>query len=345
MDVKEAKPEKLLTAAESWHIEGNAKEIGIIDTTDSGTCDSESTSLTSEMFKRKSQGGVASSEWKGQRTKQTTSSRQADEAASESSQTAGNESKTLSSVTASKTAKLQVKSIEVEKQSEASSQKLPDQNDGGPSTPTSPKSKIPVRSASAAEVKPPVAPDKAVTRVSGAVVTLKSQKGTETKKSLKAVNGQSVDEANAEKTREIREASPTKTANKANHVSEKSEVGCAPVKLLNGVVNDRTAANVKATRTPVRKDAQKNLDGGDATSSRLPVSVQARKKNQEAAEASGTDGKAAAETEAERCEAAQKQSAAAGLGETTPKATAPPLPASPKKGKANTKYCRSLNLL
>lgn len=337
VDFKEPKQEQLLTA-ESLHTEGNTSETGITDTTDSGTCDLEDTSLNSEMFRRKSQG--ADSVSKGQRT-QTTASRRAD-----STQPAGNESKILSSAPVTKTKKVSVKSIEVKTPSDATSQKLPDQNDGGHSSATSPKSKIPVRSASGVEVKSPVAPDKAVAHVFGTVVPLKSQKTAESKDFLKPVNGQSADRAKAEKTGEIREASPTKTATKTGtkHIKEKSEVDSHPVNLVNGVVNDRAEATAK-------KDAQKNPDISDASStpsSRLPVSVQARKKNQEITEASRTDCSTVTETEAERSEAAQKQSADRGegrLGVATTKDASPKPPESPKKGKANTLCHHSLNHL
>lgn len=344
-DFKEPKQEQLLTA-ESSHTEGSTSETRITDTTDSGTCDLEDTSLNSEMFRRKSQG--ADSVSNGQRTKQTTASRRAD-----STQPAGNESKSLSSAPVTKTKKVSVKSIEVKAPSDATSQRLPDQNDGGHSSATSPKSKIPLRSASGAEVKSPVAPDKAVAHVSGTVVTLKSQKTAESKDFLKPVNGQSADRAKAEKTREIREASPTKTATKTGtkHIKEKSEVDSHPVNLVNGVVNDRAEATVKTTHPAVKKDAQKNLDIGDASStpsSRLPVSVQARKKNQEITEASRTDCSAVTETEAERSEAAQKQSADRGegsLGVTATKDASPKPHESPKKGKDNTLCHHSLNHL
>lgn len=326
VDVNEAKPEQLLTA-ESLPVKENTSETRIIDAADSGTCDLEDTSLNSEMFKRKSQG--ADSVSKGPRTKQTITSRRAD-----GTQTTGNESKSLSSAPVTKTKKVLVKSIEVKTQSDATSQRPPDKNDGGPSTATSPKSKIPVRSTSSAEVKSPVAP---VTEVSGTVVALKSQKTPEAKDSLKPVNGQS-----AAKTRDTREASPTKTATKTGtkHIKEKSEVGSHPVIVVNGLVKDSAKVTVKLTLPPEKKDVQKNLDSSDASStpnSRLPVSVEARKKNHDIAEANRTDSSAVPETE--RSVAEQRPSADCGdtsLGETRTTDLSPTIPESSQKGKAST---------
>lgn len=321
VDIK-TNPEQLLTA-ESLHVKENASETTITDATDSGTCDLEDTSLNSEMFKRKSQGADSAS--KGPRTKQTVASRRAD-----GPQAAGNESKSLSSAPVTKTKKVSVKSIEVKTPSDATSQRPPDKNDGGPSSATSPKSKIPVRSTSSGDVKPPVASDKTAADVSGSVVALKSKKTPETKDFSKPVNGQS-----AEKTRENREASPTKTATKTGtkHIKEKSEVVGHPVSLVNGLANDRGGeVTVKTTHPPVKKDAQKNLDSSDASStpnSRLPVSVQARKKNQDLTDAGQTDRSSAVpEAETEQAEAEQRPSADV-------MDVSPTFPQSPKKGKAS----------
>lgn len=326
VDVNEAKAEQLLTA-ESLPVPENTSETRITDATDSGTCDLEDTSLNSEMFKRKSQG--ADSVSKGPRTKQTIASRRAD-----GTQTAGNESKSLSSAPVAKPKKSSIKSVEVKTPSDATSQRPPDRNNGRPSGATSPKSKIPVRSTSSAEVKSPVG---AVTEVSGTVVTLKSQKTPETKDFLKPVNGQS-----AAKARENGEASPAKAATKTGtkYTKEKSEVGSHPVNLVNGLVNDRAEVTVKLTHSPEKRDARRNLECSDASStpnSRLPVSVQARKKNHDVAEASQHDSSAGPETE--RREAEQRQSADRGdasLGETRTTDASPTFPESPKKGEAST---------
>lgn len=336
VDFKEPKQESLLTA-ESLHTDGNTRETGITDTTDSGTCDWEDTSLNSEMFRRKSQGADPVS--KGQRTKQTAAWRRAD-----GTQPAGNESKSLSSAPVTKTKKASVKSMEVKTQSDATAQRLPDQNDGAHSSATSPKSKIPVRSASGVEVKTPAAPDRAAAHVSGTGVTLKSQKTAEGKDFLKAVNGQSADRAKEEKTREMREASPAKAASKTGtkHIKEKSEVDSHPVSLVNGVVNDRAEATVKATHPAVNKDAPKNLDVSDASStpsSRLPLSVQARKKNQEISEASRADCSAVTETEAQPSDRGEGR-----LGGTTTRDASPKPPEGPKKGEATTTCQHSLNI-
>lgn len=336
VDVNKAKPEQLLTA-ESLAVKENISETRIIDATDSGTCDLEDTSLNSEMFKRKSQG--ADSVSKGPRTNQTIASRRAD-----GTQTTGNESKSLSAAPVTKTKKVPVKSIEVKTQSDATSQRPPDKNDGGPSTATSPKSKIPVRSTSSTEVKSPVAP---VTEVSGTVVEFKSQKKTDAKKEVRTVNGgqdflKPVNGQSAAKTRDTREASPTKTATKTGtkHIKEKSEVGSHPVNLVNGLVKDGAEVTVKLTLPPEKKDVQKNPDSSDASStpnSRLPVSVQARKKNHDIAEANRTDSSAVPETE--RSEAEQRPSADRGdtsLGETRTTDSSPTIPESSQKGKAST---------
>lgn len=321
-----AQPEPLL-AAESLPAEENTSETEVLDATDSGTCDLEKTSSNSEMFKRKSQG--ADSVSKGPRSRQTAASRRAD-----GPPATGNESKSLSAAPVTKTKKIPAKNIEVKTPSDAASPRPPDHNDGGPSGATSPKSKIPVRSTSGAEVKSPVAADKTVTDASGSVVTLKSKKTPETKDVLKPVNGQ-----RAEKSRENGEASPTKTATKTGtkHIKEKSDVGSHAVTLVNGLVDEVT---VKATHPPVTKEAQKNPDSGNASSapsSRLPVSVQARKKNQDATEAGQSDSGAASETR--QSEAAPRQSADQGgssLGETKTTDTSLTLPQSPEKGKTST---------
>lgn len=321
VDVNKAKPKQLLTA-ESLPAEENTSETRVIDAIDSGTCDLENTSLNSDMFKRKSQG--ADSVSKGQRPKQAIASRRAD-----STQTAGNESKSLSSAPVTKNKNVSIKSIEGKTQSDAPSQRPPDNNDGGPSGATSLKSKIPVRSTSSPEVKSPAAPDKAVTDVPGTVVTSKSQKTPETKDCLKPVNGQS-----AEKSRENGEVSPTKTATKTGtkHIKEKPEVVGHPVNLVNGLVNDHVEVTVRTTHPPAKKD----LDSSNASStpnSRLPVSVQARKKNQDVSEAGQIDSSAVPQTETQSSGADR---ADVSFGETRTTDASTTFPESPKKGKAST---------
>lgn len=338
VDFKEPKQEPFLTA-KSLHADGNTSETGITDTTDSGTCDWEDTSLNSEMLRRKSQGADPVS--KGQRTKQTAAWRRAD-----ATQPAGNESKSLSSAPVTKTRKASVQSMDVKTPSDATAQRPPDQNHGAHSSATSPKSKIPLRSASGVEVKSPAAPDRAAAHVSGPGVALKSPKTAESKDFLKAVNGQSADRAEEERTQEMPEASPTKTASKTGtkHMKAKSEVDSGPVKLVNGVVNDRAEATARATRPAVNKDAPKKLDVSSASStpsSRLPLSAQARKKNQEISEASGAERSAVTETEAEPPEADR---GGGRLGETAAKDASAKPPEGPKKGEATTTRHHSLNM-
>lgn len=359
VDFKEAKPELLLTTKESSHFEGEATDSRVKDKTDSGTSDLEDTSANSEMFRTKSQ--VSGSVSKGQKTNQTTPSTRVVKSTSESGQTAVNESKTPSSTPTTKakndTAKeeVSVKSVEVETPSDKSSQKVndksvplspttKDQNTGGPSSATGSKSKIPIRSPSGAEVRSPVAPDRAaVTHVSGTAVTLKLQKTAETKEPLK----QSVEEAKREKA-PARGASPTKTANKAGTqaVKEKSEVESHSVNLVNGEVRDsvketaKTALPANKDSLAVKKDGQKHVDSSasSTSSSRLPVSVQTKKKSQETTEASGSNFKTttSSKTESDRPKAVQKQSPdqpEVTPAEKTEKKKPPTLPESPKNGK------------
>lgn len=356
VDLKEAKPEPLLTK-ESSHFEGDITDSRVKDKTDSGTSDLEDASANSEMFWRKPQ--VSGSVSKGQKTNQTTPSRRVVKSTSESSQTVANESKTPSSTPTTKAKngaakeKVSVKSVEVETSSDKSLQRVndkpvplspttKDQNTSGPSTGS--KSKIPIRSLSGAEVRSPVAPDRAaVTHVSGTAVTLKLQKPPETKESLK----QSVEEAMGEKA-PARGASPTKTANKAGTkaVKEKSEVESHSVNLVNGVVRDSVKEIAKATlpankeSLAVKKDWQKHPDSSasSTSSSRLPVSVQTKKKSQETTEASGTNFKTttSSKTESDRPKTAQKQGP--DQPEVTPaekveKKKPPTLPEGPKNGK------------
>lgn len=371
VDFEEGKPEPSLTTKESSHFEGDITDSRVKDKTDSGTSDLEDTSENSEMFRTKSQ--VSDSVSKGQKTNQTTPSRRVVKSTLESSQTAVNESKTPSSTPTTKAKngtakeKVSVKSVEVETPSDKSSQNVndkpvplspttKDQNTSGPSSATGSKSKIPVRSPSGAEVRSPVAPDRAaVTHVSGTPVTLKPQKTAETKESLK----QSVEEAKGEKA-PARGASPTKTANKAGTkaVKEKSEVDSHSVNLVNGVVRDSVKEIAKTTHQankeslPVKKDEQKYVDSSTSStsSSRLPVSVQTKKKSQETTEASGNNFKTttSSKTESDRPKTVQKQSP--DRPEVTPaekieKKKPPTLPESPKNGKQTPYISRHYNII
>lgn len=323
MGVYEVKPEQLLNA-ESVHVEENTSETRITKATDSGTCDLEDKSLNSSMFRRKSQGSDSKS--KGQRTKQTIASRQAD-----STQTAGNESKGLSSAPVTNTKKVSVKNVEVKIPSHETSQKPADKNDGGLSSATSPKSKIPVRSTSNAEVKSPVVPDKTVTDISGTLITLKSEKTPETPQKCKPVHVK-----NAEVPGENREGSPTITATK--QIKEKSEVGSHPVSLVNGLENEGAEATVKPTHPPPKKDLDCSY-ASSTSNSRLPVSVQARKKNQDLTDAGRTDSSAVPDTETERSKTERGPSADRGdksLGKTRTTDTSPTSPESTQKGKTST---------
>lgn len=370
VDFKESKPEPLLTT-EASHFEGDITDSRVKDKTDSRTCDLEDTSENSEMFRTKSQ--VSSSVSKGQKTNQTTPSRRVVKSTSESSQTAANESKTPSSTPTTKAKngtakeKVSVKTTEVETPSDKSSQKIndkpvplsptaKDQNTSGPSSATGSKSKIPIRSPSGAEVRSPVAPDRAaVTHVSGTAVTLKLQKTPETKESFK----QSVEEAKAEKT-PARGASPTKTANKAGTkvVKEKSEVESHSANLVNGVGRDGVKEIAKTTlpankeSLAVKKDGQKHVDSSasSTSSSRLPVSVQTKKKSQETTEASGNNFKTttSSKTESDGPQTVQQQSP--DQPEVTPaekieEKKPPTLPEIPKNGKQARHISRHYNII
>lgn len=371
VDFEEGKPEPSLKTKESSQFEGDITDSRVKDKTDSGTSDLEDPSANSEMFRTKSQ--VSGSVSKGQKANQTTPSRRVVKSTSESSQTAVNESKTPSSTPTTKAKngtakeKVSVKSVEVETPSDKSSQKVndkpvplspttKDQNTSGPSSATGSKSKIPIRSPSGAEVRSPVAPDRAaVTHVSGTAVTLKLPKTAETKESLK----QSVKEAKGEKA-PARGASPTKTANKAGTkaVKEKSEVDSHSVNLVNGVVRDsvkeiaKTIHPANKESLAVKKDGQKPVDSSasSTSSSRLPVSVQTKKKSQETTEASGNNFKTttSSKTESDRPKTVQKQSP--DEPEVTPaekieKKKPPTLPESPKNGKQTCYISRHYNMI
>ncbi|XP_032355575.1 uncharacterized protein crybg1a [Etheostoma spectabile] len=366
VDLKEANLEPFPTTDETTHSDTNTPEP--LEKTDCEASDFENISTTSDMSIAKSR--AVGSGVRGPGANQATPSKRGVKAAAaaEGQHTTASGAKTPSSAAGSKAktvttkAKASTESTKVGTSSDMPPKKehskdktlsmlptLKDQSTSGPSSPTGSKSKIPKRSASDADVKSPVTPDKTpVTDASGPVFTTKLQKQPKTKETLKSPvtttkvgRKQSFEDAKGRKALSG-DISPTKTLHKTGTklIKENSDEDSGSINLFNGVEKDHEENSTK-TGHPigreglnVKKQGQNHPENNASlvSKSRLPISSPTRKKNDEITKISGTNYKkmTSGQTDSDRSKTVQK------LQEVTPgerpgSETPPPLPESPKK--------------
>ncbi|XP_063764422.1 mucin-2-like [Eleginops maclovinus] len=369
VELKEANLEPFPTRDDTKHSETNTPEPLVIDNTQSAASDFDDTSANSDMFRAKSQ--TPGSGIKGQGTAQATPSKRGVKAAAESRHTTASGAKAPSSAAGSKAklvttkAKASTESTEVVTSSDIPAQREPsndktasmlptlkDPSTSGPSSPTASKSKIPKRSASDADVKSPVTPDKtSVADASGSVLTSRLQRQPKAKEALKspvsparAVRKQSFEETKGGRALSG-SISPTKTTNKTGTklIKEKPNEVSDPTKLVNGLENDHGESSIKTGHQTdresleVKKQRQNHQESNtsSALKSRLPISSPTRKKNVDTTLTSGTNFKRVTndQTDSEISKTEQKQKQQEVTPDEKPGSeTASPLPESPKKG-------------
>ncbi|XP_029317066.1 nascent polypeptide-associated complex subunit alpha, muscle-specific form [Cottoperca gobio] len=368
VELKEADPEPLSTTDDTTHSDTQSPELLVKVKSDSEASDFDNTSATSDMYREKSQ--AVGSGVRSQGTNQATSSKRGVKAAAESRHTtasgakppspaAGNKAKNVTTKAKASTESTKVgNSIDMPPQRKPSNDKtasmlltLKDQSTSGPSSPTGSKSKIPKRSASDAEVKSPVTPDKtSVTDSSGSVVTSKLQKQPKTKEALKSpvTTTRPSRKQSFEEAKEVKalsgNISPTKTTHQTGTmvIKEKSD---EVSDLVNGVKKDHEESGIKTEHTPDREGMDVKKQGqncpennaSSASKSRLPISSPTRKRNVEITQTSGTNYKKMThgQTDSKISETVQKQNPEqqdVTPGERPGSETPPPLPESPKKG-------------
>ncbi|KAF1375177.1 hypothetical protein PFLUV_G00236800 [Perca fluviatilis] len=363
VELKEANLEPFPTTYETTHSDTHTPEPLVKEKTDCEASDFENTSATLDMSR------AVGSGVRDPGTNQATPYKQGVKAAAESRHTTASGAKTPSSAAGSKAkivttkAKASTESTQVGTPSDLPPKrehsndktvsvlpKLKDQSTSGPSSPTGSKSKIPKRSASDADVKSPVTPDKtSVTDASGPVFTAKLQKQPKTKEALKSP----VTTTKAGRKHSFEEAkggkapsggiSPTKTLHKTGTklIKEKSDEDSDSINLFNGVEKDHEENSTKTGHPTgregldVKKQGQNRLENNASltSKSRLPISSPTRKNNDEITKTSGTNYKkmTSGQMDSDRSKTVQK------LQEVTPgerpgSETPPPLPESPKKG-------------
>ncbi|XP_078132947.1 uncharacterized protein crybg1a isoform X1 [Sander vitreus] len=357
VELKEANLESFPTTDETTHSDTNTPEPLVKEKTDCEASDFENTSATSDMSQ------AVGSGVRDPGTNQVTTSKRGVKAAAKSLHTTASGAKTPSLAAGSKAkivttkAKASTESTKVGTSSdmppktEHSNDMLPtlkDQSTSGPSSPIGSKSKIPKRSASDADVKSPVTPDKtSVTDASGPVFTAKLQKQPKTKEALKSP----VTTTKAGRKHSFEEAkggkalpgaiSPTKTLQKTGTklIKEKSDEDSDSINLFNGVEKDHEENSTKTGQPTgregldVKKQGQNCLENNAslASKSRLPISSPTRKKNDEITKTSGTNYKkmTSGQTDSDRSKPVQKLQVTP--GERPGSETPPPLPESPKK--------------
>ncbi|XP_034713368.1 uncharacterized protein crybg1a isoform X4 [Etheostoma cragini] len=366
VDLKEANLEPFPTTDETTHSDTNTPEPLVKEKTDCEASDFENTSTTSDMSIAKSR-AVGSGVSGPGANQSTPSKRGVKAAAAESQHSTASGAKTPSAAgskakTGTTKAKASTESTKVGTSSnmppmrEHSKDKtvsmlptLKDQSTSGPSSPTGSKSKIPKRSASDADVKSPVTPDKTpVTDASGPVFTAKWQKQPKTKEALKSLvtatkvgRKKSFEETKGGKALSG-DVSPTKTLHKTGTklIKENSDEDIGSINLFNGVDKDHEENSTKTGHPigreglDVKKQGQNYLENNASlvSKSRLPISSPTRKKNDEITKTSGTNYKkmSSGKTDSDRSTTVQK------LQEVTPgerpgNETPHPLPESPKK--------------
>lgn len=322
-ELKEANLEPITTTDETTVSGTNTPEPVVKDKTDSEASDFDDTSVSSDMYKAKSQ--VLGSGLRDQETNLATPSKRGLKATAESRHTTASGAKTPSSAAGSKAKNVTTKAkscvegtkvgtssdtpLQREHSNEKTITKLPtlkDQSTSGSSSPATSKSKIPKRSASDVDVKSPVTPDKTL----GAdvlVVTSKLQKQPRTKESLKspvtttkASRKPSFEEAKGGKS-VSGDISPTKTTHKTGTklIKEKSDEDIGSVNLVNGMERDYRDSSVETGHPPdkestdVKKQQQSHLENkaSSASKTRLPISSPTRKRNDNVTQTSGTSHK------------------------------------------------------
>ncbi|XP_059209545.1 titin homolog [Centropristis striata] len=362
VELKEAELEPYPTTDETTHSDTNTPEPIVKEKADSEASDFDDPSATSDMYRAKSQ--AVGSGVRGQGTNQATPSRQGVKAAAESRHATASGAKTPSSAAGNMTKNVTTKakastesakvgtSIDMPPQREHSSDKtvsiLPTKDQRGPSSPTGSKSKIPKRSASDAEVKSPVTPDKtSVTDAARSVITSKLQKQLRTKEALKspvtatkAGRKQSSEDAKGGKA--LPEETTPRTVTEL--IKEKSDEHSESVNLVNGVEKDLKERSTKTRQTTDResldvKNQRQNRQESSALASRsrLPITSPTRKKNDDITVKSGTNYQknTSGQTDSDSSKTGKKQSQEqqqATPGERPGSETPPPLSESPKKG-------------
>ncbi|KAK9533277.1 hypothetical protein VZT92_008405 [Zoarces viviparus] len=296
-----------------------------------------------------------------QGTNQAPASKRGLKAAAESGHTTASGAKTPSSAAGSKTkdgttkAKASTDSTRVGTSSDMPPQReaindktvsmfqtLKDQITG----PSSSKSKIPKRSASDADVKSPVTPDKpSAPDASGSVVNSKLQKQPRSKEALKSplTATKAGRKQSFEEKAPLGDISPTKTTHKIGPklIKEKTDEVSDSIKLVDGVERDYGEGSIRTGHPTDREDlgvkrqGQTRLENNAALASktRLPISSPTRKRNDAITQTSGTNDKntTSGQTDSDRSSTVQKQSPE--QPEVSPGSeTPPPLPESPKRG-------------
>lgn len=349
MELKETSHKPFTTTDVATLTDTNTPELLVKEKTDSEASDFDDTAVPADMYKVKAQAGV-----RGQGTNQ--SSKQGLKAAAGSgakSPSSTPENKVKNVTTMSKSSREGTKmgtSSGIPIQREHSNEKTPsmspvlkDQSTTGSSSATSPKSKIPKRSTSDADVKPPVTPDKpSVTAVTG---SSKLQKQPRTKESLKSPvtttkSGRkpSFEEAKGEKS-VSGDISPTKTTYKTGTklIKEMSDDKTDSATLLSCVEKEHEECSGKTGQSPtqdVKKQQQNHLENNTtlASKTRLPISSPTRKKNDDSIPNSKKNVKVKIESDRPKNSPEQLE----GPSEERPGSETPPLlPESPKKGKKN----------
>ena len=357
-ELKDADLEPLTTTDETTLTDTNTPEIVGEEEADSESSNIDDTSSPSDMYKAKSQ--VSGSGIRGKETNQATLSKPGPKAATESRHTTASGAKTPSSVAGSKTKHVTTKAkgsteatkvgtsgdipLPKEHSSEKTASMLPtlrDQSTNGSSSAETSKSKIPKRSSSDADVKPPVTSDK--TSVADAsAVTSKLQKQPRTKESLKysisptkAGMKPSFEEAKGGKS-EARDISPKNTHKTGTKIiKEKSE---EDINLVNGVARDYSE---RSESLDVKKQPQNHVENNasSASKSRLPITSPTRKNNDDVMQtaAAGHKKNSSGQTDSERPKtSSDKQEVPDGerAGSDTPS----PRPESPTKGKTTQSH-------
>lgn len=368
MELKEDSVEPFPTTDETAQSDANTPEPIVKEKTDTEASDFDDTSAATDMSRTEAK--VVKPGVRGQGTNQATPSKHGVKSASESWHTTASGAKTPSPAAGSKAKNATTKdkaSIEGKKVGTSSGMPLQrqhsndetismistlkNQSSSGPSSATGSKSKIPRRSTSDADMKPPVTPDKtSVTDASGSVVTSKQQKQPKTKESLKsptimtkAGRKPSFEETKGGKSLSG-DISPTKIAHKTGikHFKEKSDEDKGSISLVNGSEKDREERTIKPGH-PIDKeslDVKKHLEKNSplASTSGLPVSSHVRKRSNEKTEPSGISNKKITSSQMESDRPATVQVQSSEQQEVTPgdrpgSETPPPLSESPKKGK------------
>ncbi|KAM7376595.1 hypothetical protein PAMP_006318 [Pampus punctatissimus] len=346
VELKEVKHEPLTTTDETTHSDTNTPAHLVKEKTES---DIDDPSATSNMHRVKAQamGSVTNQATLSKRGVTTVSG------AKTPSPTTGSKAKNVTTKAKSSTESMKAgSSIDIPPQGQRSNEEtssvlptLKDQSTNGPLSTTSPKSKIPKRSTSDADVKSPVTPKKTpVADTSGSVTTSKIQKQLRVKETLKSPvmttkggRKPSLEEAKGGKALSG-DISPTKTTHKTvtNPINEKSD-DTDSVNLLNGMEKDHEESSVK-TGHPTDKERvgikkQQHLDNNTslASQSRLPVTSLTKKRYNEVPQTNGTNSKSmtSAQRDSDRPKPVQKSPE---QQEDTASETPPPLPESPKKG-------------